>query len=166
LALSCGWIALVAVGLAVACGWVWRLRRENLGSMTKLGLAHLAVMGLGVALMGVTLAPVSTLRDDIRPFAREILGHTGEAPALVLYKLEPRMWPFYLGMTCREVADLDELPAQAQWVMVKAEDIEIRRKEMARRYGALVKEVPIQEPVTGNAGGDGQRYVLMEFAGR
>jgi 4-amino-4-deoxy-L-arabinose transferase-like glycosyltransferase len=165
-ALSWAWIALVAVGLVVACRWVWRLRRESLGSMTKLGLAHLAVMGLGVALMGVTLAPVSTLRDDIRPFAREILGHTGEAPALVLYKLEPRMWPFYLGMTCREVADLDELPAQAQWVMVKAEDIEIRRKEMVRRYGVLVKEVPIQEPVTGNAGGDGQRYVLMQFAGR
>lgn len=134
--------------------------------MLNLGLAHLAVMGMGVALLGVTLAPVSTMRDDIRPFAQEILGHTGEAPALVLYKLEPRMWPFYLGMTCREVADLKELPAQARWVMVREADVALRRVEMGRRYGRLVKEVPIQEPVTGNAGGDGQRYVLMEFAGK
>ncbi len=123
-------------------------------------------MGAGVALLGVSLAPVTTLRDDIRPFAREILSHTGEAPALVLYKLEPRMWPFYLGMTCREVADLAELPSQTQWVMVKAEDAAVRRLEMARRYGPIQKEVPIQELVTGNAGGDGQKYLLMEFAGR
>lgn len=161
-----GWISLAVAGLAAACMWTLRLRREDQGTMTNLGLAHLAVMGAGVALLGVSLAPVTTLRDDIRPFAREILSHTGEAPALVLYKLEPRMWPFYLGMTCREVADLAELPAQTQWVMVKAEDAAVRRREMTRRYGPIQKEVPIQELVTGNAGGDGQKYVLMEFAGR
>jgi 4-amino-4-deoxy-L-arabinose transferase-like glycosyltransferase len=165
-ALSWGWIALAAAGLAAACVWTLRLRREEQGTKTSLALAHLSVMGMGVALLGVTLAPVSTLRDDIRPFARTILSHTGASPALVLYKLEPRMWPFYLGLTCREVASLKELPAQARWVMVKAEDAEIRRKEMGRRYGEIVKEVEIREPVTGNAGGDGQRYVLMEFAGR
>jgi 4-amino-4-deoxy-L-arabinose transferase-like glycosyltransferase len=165
-ALDWGWIALAALGLAAACVWTLRLRRGGQGSMMDLGLAHLAVMGMGVALLGVTLAPVSTIRDDIRPFGREILGHTGEAPALVLYKLEPRMWPFYLGMTCREVADLKELPEQAKWVMVREADVAVRRLEMGRRYGQIVKEVPIQEPVTGNAGGDGQRYVLMEFAGK
>jgi hypothetical protein len=119
-----------------------------------------------VAWLGVTVAPITTLEDDLRPFAKEILGHTGEAPSLVLYKLDERMWPFYLGMSCREVADLQELPESARWVMVKEADVALRRKEMGRRYGAILREVAIQEPVTGNAGGDGERYVMMEFAGK
>jgi 4-amino-4-deoxy-L-arabinose transferase-like glycosyltransferase len=162
-----GWV-LAATGVLVgACGWVWRLRgAEGDGMAWRLGVAHLAVMGAAVAWLGVTVAPITTLEDDLRPFAKEILGHTGEAPSLVLYKLDERMWPFYLGMTCREVADLQELPESARWVMVKEADVALRRKEMGRRYGVILREVAIQEPVTGNAGGDGERYVMMEFAGK
>ncbi len=162
-----GWVVAATGVLVGACGWVWRLRgAEGEGMAWRLGVGHLAVMGAAVAWLGVTVAPITTLKDDLRPFAKEILGHTGEAPSLVLYKLDERMWPFYLGMTCREVADLQELPESARWVMVKEADVALRRKEMGRRYGVILREVAIQEPVTGNAGGDGERYVMMEFAGR
>lgn len=165
--LEISWALVIGLSLwlGLACAWVWRLRKlEGVGIEWRLGVAHLAVIGSSVTLLGVTLAPITTLRDDLRPFGKAILGHTGEAPALVLYKLDERMWPFYLGMTCREVAVLEELPETAQWVMVKEADVALRRKEMGRRYGAILREVSIQEPVTGNAGGNGERYVMMEFA--
>ncbi len=163
--LQSGWIVLALAGLAAACWWGLRLRRGagGLGAAESLGLAHLALMGAAVAALAVTAAPVSTLRDDLRPFAREILEHTGEKPDLILYKIEERMWPFYLGMTCREVADLDDLPETARWVMVRERDIALRRQEMSRRYGPILQELEIREPVTGNAGGKGERYRLLEF---
>jgi len=158
-------IAVAAVVLGVACVWALRLRRgQELEDMAvRLGAAHLAVMGAGVLLLGCTLEKAGTLRDDLRPFASQIMQHTGPEPQIVLYKLEPRMWPFYLGLNCREVADLAELPAAAKWVMVREKDAALRRQEMARRYGAITADIAIQEPVTGNAGGNGEPYRLLGF---
>ena len=160
-------ISVSALLLVLASVWALRLRRadDKLCGAQSAGPAHRAVMGTGVLFLGVTLAPVSTLRDDLRPFANEILQHTGASPDIVLYKLDERMWPFYLGLTCREIASLDELPKSAHWIMVKEADAENRRKEMSRRYGTITEDIPIQEPVTGNAGGNGQRYRLLGFAG-
>lgn len=158
-------IAVATVLLAAACVWALRLRRgaapEDI--MQRLGVAHLAVMGAGVLLLGSTLEKVGTLRDDLRPFAAQIMQHTGPEPEIVLYKLEPRMWPFYLGMNCREVADLAELPPTTSWVLVRQKDVELRRLEMGRRFGAITADLEIQEPVTGNAGGNGERYQLLGF---
>lgn len=158
-------IGIAAVALVAACGWALRQRRGDApGNMTqRLGVAHLAVMGAGVLLLGNTLEKVGTLRDDLRPFAAQIMQHTGSEPEIVLYKLEPRMWPFYLGMNCREVADLAELPSSTRWVLVRQKDAALRRLEMGRRFGAITTDVEIQEPVTGNAGGNGERYQLLGF---
>lgn len=159
------WIALAALLLAGACGWVLKMRRADAPSdmLERLGLAHLAVMGAGVLLLGLTLEKAGTLRDDLRPFAKRILQQTGPEPEIVLYKLEPRMWPFYLGVKCREVAKLDELPAQTKWVMVRERDAAVRRLEMSRRYGPLKADIPIREPITRNAGGNGEPYRLLGF---
>jgi len=158
-------IVVAAVALGVACVWALRLRRgqEPEDMAVRLGAAHLAVMGAGVLLLGGTLEKAGTLRDDLRPFARQIMQHTGPEPQIVLYKLEPRMWPFYLGLNCREVADLAELPATAKWVMVREKDAALRRQEMARRYGEIKADIAIQEPITGNAGGNGEPYRLLGF---
>jgi 4-amino-4-deoxy-L-arabinose transferase-like glycosyltransferase len=167
LELELGWVMLALAGLVVAVIWGWRARYAAAGATPeeRLAVAHLVLIGASVGVLAVTVAPLSTVRDDLRPFAREILAHTGKAPELVLYKLDERMWPFYLGLTCREVADLKELPERARWVMVKERDAGLRRAEMQRRYGVIKREVPIQEPVTGNAGGKGERYRLLEFGG-
>ena len=158
-------IVVAAVALGVACVWALRLRRgqEPEDMAVRLGAAHLAVMGAGVLLLGGTLEKAGTLRDDLRPFARQIMQHTGPEPQIVLYKLEPRMWPFYLGLNCREVADLAELPATAKWVMVREKDAALRRQEVARRYGEIKADIAIQEPITGNAGGNGEPYRLLGF---
>ncbi len=161
-----GGIVVALILLTAGCRWVWRQRSGSLPDLTAMTLAALAVGGAAVTALALTAAPVSTLRDDLRPFAREILHHTGDPAEVVLYKLDERMWPFYLGLGCREVASLEELPERARWVMVKEKDIDLRRVEMSRRYGPIAREIEIQEPVTGNAGGKGERYRLLEFHSR
>ena len=161
--------SLVLTLTVLLLAWLWLARRSRvLGEgkewLPEIGKTILLMSSAVVMTAAMSLAPVSTLRDDLRPFAGEILAHTGPEPEMVLYKLEERMWPFYLGMNCREVAHLDELPPATRWVMVKADDLATRRAEMSRRYGAILREISIQEPVTGNAGGKGERYVLFEFA--
>lgn len=172
--LVAGGQALVSKGmLGVACAlltaawiWVWLGRREQKGAAARrLGMIHLVLIGAAMLPAAASLAPLSTLRDDLRPFAREIMSHIGGEPCIVLYKLDERMWPFYLGLSCREVADLTELPKTVRWVMVKERDIELRRGEMSRRYGPVTSEIEVQEPVTGNAGGNGERYRLLGFGG-
>jgi 4-amino-4-deoxy-L-arabinose transferase-like glycosyltransferase len=157
---AAGFVVLLA-GL-LGAGWL----RGDAGALSqpaRLALGTLAVSGSLVALLGVTAAPLSTLRDDLRPFARELLAVTGPDPDVVLYKLEERMWPFYLGMGCREVASLEELPERVRWVMVRERDAEMRRGEMSRRFGPILGEHVIEEPLTNHAGGKGSRYLLMEF---
>lgn len=162
-----GWFWGAALILIVV--WVGLLRLPDAVTgrsvLFGLGSMSLAMSGAVVIVAAASLAPMSTLRDDLRPFADRILSLTGPEPEVVLYKLEERMWPFYLGMNCREVADLADLPAQSRWVLVKSKDIELRRAEMSRRYGRILSEVEVQEPVTGNAGGKGERYTLLEFNG-
>ncbi len=102
--------------------------------------------------------------DELRPFARKVTALTGEAPQMVLFRTPERMWPFYLGPGCREIADADELPKSARWVMTPAKNSEANLKVLEHRYGSLVRETRLKEPLTDDAGGKGWEFVLFEFA--
>lgn len=102
-------------------------------------------------------------REDLRPFAREIIEHTGEAPQIVLFRVPERMWPFYLGLGCREIDALDELPANAKWVMTPASDRERNLPLLEHRYGRPARRTILKEPLTGDAGGKGWEFDLLEF---
>jgi 4-amino-4-deoxy-L-arabinose transferase-like glycosyltransferase len=167
--LPLGWVALSSMALLAGLGWVLRSLRQGdrWGCLTtRLGVQVMLLVALVVIHGATSLAPLLRLRESLRPFARELVDHVGADTAVVLYKLEERMWPFYLGLRCREIASLEELPSHTDWVMVREGDVVLRRQEMSRRYGEIQQEVLIQEPMTGNAGGKGYRYVLLGFGDR
>ena len=102
-------------------------------------------------------------KDKLRPFAQEIVRHTGSPSRIILFRTPERMWPFYLGQDCREIAELDELPAQARWVMILAKDRDANLPLLEHRYGKAAGETRLKEPLTSDAGGKGWEFVLLEF---
>lgn len=101
--------------------------------------------------------------EELRPFARQVEKLTGVEEPIVLFRTPERMWPFYLGMRCREIALPGELPGSARWVMTPAKDRAANLPVLERRYGKIMHETLIKEPVTDDAGGKGWEYVLFEF---
>lgn len=161
-------------GLPVWCGvaaclgtvwllWLWRGAPRLAEARLRMTIMTAGTLGLGVMTLFWGFVHGRTVHDELRPFAARIMSHTGPNPEIILYKLEERMWPFYLGMGCREIADLNELPAKAEWVMVEEELRERRVGEMERRYGPARVIAPVQEFDTNNAGGDGTHYLLLGF---
>lgn len=101
--------------------------------------------------------------ERLRPFAAEIIRHTGADPEIVLFRTPERMWPFYLGLGCREIFYQKELPRSARWIMTPANDRDENLAILEPRYGGPVAEIKLKEPVTGDAGGKGDEFVLWEF---
>ncbi|MCP5557995.1 MAG: glycosyltransferase family 39 protein [Verrucomicrobiaceae bacterium] len=157
------WCALAASLGVVWMLWLWRGAPKVAEARLRMTIMTAGTLGLGVMTLFWGFVHGRTVHDELRPFAARIMSHTGPAPEIILFKLEERMWPFYLGMGCREIADLNDLPAQAKWVMVEAELRERRLGEMERRYGPARVIEPVQEFETDNAGGDGTHYLLLGF---
>lgn len=105
-------------------------------------------------------------KEELRPFAREIASLVGSPPNLVLFRTPERMWPFYLGMGCREIASADELPANVRWVLTPEKNRADNLEMLTRHYGQPLSEKRLKEPLTDNAGGKGIGLVLFEFATR
>ena len=101
--------------------------------------------------------------DDLRPFGREIMSYTGSPPDIVLFRTPERMWPFYLGQGCSEIASLDELPKQVRWVIITAKDRERNLPLLEHRFGRPIREIKLKEPLTNHAGGKGWEFLLLEF---
>lgn len=101
--------------------------------------------------------------DELRPFAAQIIQHTGPNPQIVLFRTPERMWPFYLGLGCWEIHYQKELPPSARWVMTPVKDRDENLALLEARYGRPIGETKLKEPVTGDAGGKGDEFVLWEF---
>ncbi|MCB1226403.1 MAG: hypothetical protein KDK99_11365, partial [Verrucomicrobiales bacterium] len=164
-----GWIfaillAVLWIRLAISA---WRSTRgetaRDIRPLFALGRHALLLLGLAAAIALPGFYQFKSTRDELRPFAAELQRHIGPTDPIVLYKLKERMWPFYLGLRCREIASLGDLPQTTRWVMVEADKAPQRQIEMERRYGPLQEAVAIQEPDTDNAGGNGTRYTLFRF---
>ena len=128
------------------------------------GVAHFA--GATMIAAGCFLFPALAKRSShLRPFASEIRSHTGASP-IVLFRNQERMWPFYLGLNCREIAFQKELPERASWVMTPRKDRDENLAILESRYGKPATETILAEPDTDDAGGNGTEYVLFGFAPR
>lgn len=123
------------------------------------------VAAVGMSVYAALLSRKIVGKEELRPFAQQIVKHTGSPPRIVLFRTPERMWPFYLGQGCREIAELAELPDRARWVMTLAKDREANLPLLERRYGKPISETRLKEPVTSDAGGKGWEFVLLEFDG-
>lgn len=151
-------LAAILVAAAVqGCSPEWRRKLRPWVS----GVIALAVAGIGV--YATLLSRGIAGAEELRPFAREIERHIGSPAQLILFRTPERMWPFYLGMGCREIADLDDLPRKAHWLMITKKDREGQLPFLEHRYGKPISETVLKEPLTGDAGGKGWEFVLFEF---
>ena len=157
------WCAVAAVLAGLWFLWLWKSAIMMSSPWLRMAVMTVGTLGVGVMSLMWGFVHGRTIYDELRPFAGEIMSHTGPAPEIILYKLEERMWPFYLGTGCREIAELDDLPASAKWILVEAKLRERRVKEMERRYGPVRVTAEVQERKTDNAGGDGTHYLLLGF---
>ncbi|MBX7207477.1 MAG: glycosyltransferase family 39 protein [Verrucomicrobiaceae bacterium] len=151
-------VAAILVAAAVqgcAADWRRRLRPWVIGTMAA------SVVGIGAYAMLLARGVVGG--GALRAFAREIEHHTGAPPQIILFRTPERMWPFYLGLGCREIADLDDLPPRARWVMTPGKDREKNVSMLEHRYGSPKGQTVLKEPLTDDAGGKGWEYVLLEF---
>lgn len=159
--------ALVVVALLLVGGFLFTLqRRQALGEgILRVAFHGLAVAVTCVAFLAFVASGPATAGDQLRPFAAEIRSRTGPAPIL-LFRTQERMWPFYLGLSCREIAFQKELPDHAPWVMTPKKGRDENLAILEPRYGKPLTETLIAEPDTNDAGGNGTEYVLFQFASR
>ena len=122
------------------------------------------IVAAGVSVLAFHASGPAIANDRLQPFAAQIRSHTGPDAEVILFRTQERMWPFYLGLRCREIAFQKELPAQATWVMTPEKDRAENLAILEPRYGKPVTERALTEPETGDAGGKGTAYVLFEFA--
>jgi 4-amino-4-deoxy-L-arabinose transferase-like glycosyltransferase len=122
-----------------------------------------AFAAFGMSIYAVLLSRKVFGGERLRPFAREISMHTGSPAEIILFRTPERMWPFYLGQGCREIANPRELPAKAQWVMTPAKDRDENLAVLEQHYGKPIGETRLKEPLTADAGGKGVEFLLLEF---
>ena len=118
---------------------------------------------VGMSIYAVLLSYKVFGAERLRPFAREIAMHTGSPPQIILFRTPERMWPFYLGQGCREIANPGELPAKARWIMTPVKNRDENLAVLEQRYGKPIAETRLKEPQTDDAGGKGVEYALLEF---
>ena len=136
----------LVVGAAIVW-WQWHLplRPASLAYATSGAIAVLA----GAAMLVVV--PHLVKRDKLRPFAAKITTQMGPTDSILLYKVEERLWPFYLGLRCHEVADLAEMPKAVafQWAIVPTKicSVPSKRRALTDRVGTADSPIPLQDPI-------------------
>jgi hypothetical protein len=131
---------------------------------TKLAVIASVFTGWVMIFCGWLLFMHLAARDShLHPFAAEIRAHTGPDAPLILFRVQERMWPFYLGLSCREIAFQKELPTSAPWIITPKEDRDENLAILMPHYGPPKSEQIIKEPATGDAGGKGTEYVLLGY---
>lgn len=123
----------------------------------------IAIVCLGMVGYAALISRGVFTKHELRPFAAQIMSRTGPEPRIVLFRCQERMWPFYLGMGCREIDYQKELPPAPLWVMTPAMDRDENLATLRGHYKEPSSETLIREPLTDDAGGKGVEYVLMRF---
>jgi 4-amino-4-deoxy-L-arabinose transferase-like glycosyltransferase len=137
----------------------WHLHRQpstqaalaDLGIQASLALGSLSLFGT------LVVFPLSCAHDDLRPFAASITQHIGEDARIMLYKIDERMWPFYLGLRCHEVADIKQRPEGIQWMLTGSDTWQAQQAMLEQRLGKASPAVVLKDPRTKEA------YVLVQF---
>lgn len=127
-----------------------------------LGIMTAVVVGTAMSALAFQVVTRQPWGEELRTFAAEIEAQTGPDDPILLYKAGERMWPFYLGMRCREAGGAESLPVgiDYRWIIVsrKAWDKKSDRKILTQRYGQAKSERVMQEPTGGST-----EYVMLEM---
>ncbi|MDB6117505.1 MAG: Polymyxin resistance protein ArnT, partial [Verrucomicrobiaceae bacterium] len=153
-----GWVFWLMAGWTIV-SWLWRKRTPDTALTFAITTGGMLAVATGAFMFGVV--PRLLPREKLRPFAAQIVAHTGPTAPIMLYKTDEHQWPFYLGMRCYEVAYLKESPPAVEfpWVVTKKKiwDNKGQRKVLTKQLGTVVSEMPFQDPV------DRSEYVLVNF---
>ena len=161
-----GWVLWVMAGFAIMS---WFARPPVEDTALTFGVSTAFAFTLLVGAFTFAVVPHRIARDKLRPFAAQITKQTGPAAPILLYKVEERMWPFYLGMRCFELLDFKDFaalthssPAPFRWVMVekKVWSADAERALLNGQFGQVSAETPLRDPL------DQTEYVLLHFAER
>jgi 4-amino-4-deoxy-L-arabinose transferase-like glycosyltransferase len=156
----------VGLGVGVAAvfllGWKSEWLRSQLGSMRLMGVSVAIPAALAIWVYALQLE-AGIVPARLKPFAEEIQKITGKESPIILFRIPERMWPFYLGLWCREIADPKDLPDQATWVLTPADKRDKNLANLERKYGAPIHEQRLREPLTDDAGGKGIELILWQF---
>lgn len=153
-----GWIFWIIVS-SMMVSWLWRKRSADTALTFAFSTSGMLAI-VGGAIM-FALVPLMLPREKLRPFAAKIVAVTGPTAPIMLYKVEEHQWPFYLGMRCYEVADINEAPPGIafSWIITprKTWANKGQHKGLIQQFGTVVSESPLQDPV------DQKDYVLVNF---
>ena len=137
------------------------LKRSPWTRPWTLGTSTALVFGIAISAFSFQVVSRQPWRAELREFAADVQRYIGSESPILLYKAGERMWPFYLGMRCREAGGPESLPPgiDYRWVLTsrKAWDKKSDRKVLTQRYGQPKQEIPMREPH-----GDTE-YVLLEL---
>ena len=152
----------VSVISIILLGWRAEWVRSLTGTLPMLGVST-AVAAMVTLLAYSQLITAGVVPARLKPFAAEIRKITGEDSEILLFRVPERMWPFYLGFGCREIADSKELPETVSWVMTPADKRDKNFVHLQKKYGEPLSEQRLKEPLTDDAGGKGIELVLWQF---
>ena len=146
----------------ILIGWRTEWVRSLTGTLPMLGVST-AVAAMVTLLTYSQLLTAGIVPERLKPFAAEVRKITGVDSDILLFRVPERMWPFYLGFGCREIAEPKELPEKVSWVMTPADKRDKNFVHLLREYGEPLSEQRIREPLTDDAGGKGIELVLWQF---
>lgn len=152
----------VSVISIILLGWRAEWVRSLTGTLPMLGVST-AVAAMVTLLAYSQLITAGVVPARLKPFAAEIRKIIGEDSDILLFRVPERMWPFYLGFGCREIADSKELPEKVSWVMTPADKRDKNFVHLQKKYGEPLSEQRLKEPLTDDAGGKGIELVLWQF---
>lgn len=142
--------------------WLWR-RTDPDRALTFGKSTAFAMSALAGAFM-LTVVPHLLHREKLRPFAAQIIKHTGPTDPILLYQVHEQMWPFYLGLRCYEMVRLSDIPRDKtfRWVMVSklTWTKESERSALLQQLGPMVSETPLIDPARK------AEYVLVQLKER
>ena len=156
-----GWVLWVMAACMIV-SWLWRKPAPD--TLPTFGISTAFAFTVLIGVFTFAVLPRLITRDKLRPFAARIVAQTGPTEPILLYKVAERMWPFYLGLRCFELADPKDLATSRpfRWVIVPRNlwNSDPDGAIIKARFGSVVSESPLSDPL------DHTNYVLLGFAGR
>jgi 4-amino-4-deoxy-L-arabinose transferase-like glycosyltransferase len=124
--------AIPAIGAATAtfvvAGYLWS-RRAIMLTPSYLAVSSAAVLGAASLLYGTAAPRLIATKDDLRPLAARINKSIPAASELVIYDPDYQPALFYLTCHYRYAPETRDIPAGAEFVLVRTKDAEKVRKK-------------------------------------
>jgi 4-amino-4-deoxy-L-arabinose transferase-like glycosyltransferase len=124
--------AVPAIGAATAtfavAGYLWS-RRAVMLTPSYLAISSAAVLGAASLLYGTAAPRLIATKDDLRPLAGRINKSIPAASELVIYDPDYQAAFFYLACRHRYAPETRDIPAGAEFVLVRTKDVEKVRKK-------------------------------------